>query len=98
MPQVNRDLVEFGEVEPGSTVQECMCQGFLANRRTLEDAFELFFFIHSPEYPQCCTPPPPWASTAAPGQCWTPVHTSWSTASHTMSQRCILCGTSCEYS
>ena len=42
MPQVNRDLVEYGEVESGSTVQGCMCQGFLANRRTLEDASKLF--------------------------------------------------------
>ena len=42
MPQVTGDLVEYGEVESGSTVQGCMCQGFLANRRTLEDASKLF--------------------------------------------------------
>merc|ERR1711942_303369 len=42
LEEVNRDLVEYGEVESGSDVQECMCQGFLANRRTLEDASKLF--------------------------------------------------------
>merc|ERR1712243_487306 len=29
------------EVESGSTLQGCMCQGFLANRKTLEDASKL---------------------------------------------------------
>merc|ERR1712025_1431071 len=42
MGEVNRELVEYGEVESGSAVQECMCQGFLAYRRTLEDASKLF--------------------------------------------------------
>merc|ERR1711942_480327 len=42
LEEVNRELVEYGEVESGSAVQECMCQGFLANRRTLEDASKLF--------------------------------------------------------
>jgi len=42
LQEVIRDLVEYGEVESGSTVQGCMCQGFLANRRTLEDASKLF--------------------------------------------------------
>merc|ERR1712243_456452 len=41
LQEVTGDLVHFDEVESGSTLQGCMCQGFLANRKTLEDASKL---------------------------------------------------------
>merc|ERR1712112_312862 len=39
--EITEDLVHFDEVDSGSTLQGCMCQGFLANRKTLEDASKL---------------------------------------------------------
>ena len=42
MPQETGDLIEYGEVESGSTMQECKFKGFLANRKILDDASYLF--------------------------------------------------------
>merc|ERR1711942_435190 len=41
--EITEDFVHFDddEVDSGSTLQGCMCQGFLANRKTLEDASKL---------------------------------------------------------
>merc|ERR1711875_197248 len=39
--ELTEDFVHFDEVDSGSTLQGCMCQGFLANRKTLEDASKL---------------------------------------------------------